>query len=957
MPCDRREFLLRVAAAGASLKTARLANAGPADWKAGWLDPPRSCRPHTRWWWPGSAVTKAGIDWQLEQMHAQGIGGVEICCVWEMYRKGNIPYLSDRWLEMVRHAIEKAATLDMEVALTFGPGWDLGGFWVPPQERSKVLAAAHLDLEGPREFNGPLPAFSLPPDAPKGGWANKVGQPRDWTAPDDNQVVAVVAGRLDGERIDAASLQVLTDRARRGRFQWNVAAGRWRLAVFRLLYTGQQNSAQNFRPENWIIDHFNKRAVLHYCNYLNTAFAGGFGEYLGRTVDSYFVDSWEVIPLYNTLLWSNTLLDDFLKYKGYDLTPYLPAIWWDIGELTPRIRYDVNEFLHWLALERVFGPLAETMARYGVQARIQPHYRFTEEIIQGAGAAPRPETEVTTAHFTTLADPRKATVAGARFYGRQIVSAEAFTFLHRERYRTTLEEMKRATDAFLREGVTQFYNHGYVYTPEMGPAPSRDIPWANRISHINPWWRYYKHLAVYTARCCWLLRQGQFVGDVLLYSPQATAWTKKVLYWTQRRVMDYGDVPKTLVANGYDYDPVNDDVLQNRARIENGRIRIRDLSYRFLILPKIEALPVETMRVIRDFARAGGVVIALETLPSASVGLRDWQRRDSQVRKLVDEVFRSGPGHFLPDYKIAHKELNPGDQTYRPTPPLNQAQKKLLAILRADTPPDFELEGGAQSDGLTFLHRRAGDRDIYFVTNLQPKAVKQMVTFRVSGKAPERWDPMTGAIEPVERWRPAGKRTAVWMELTPWASTILVFRPDAPARKSSRPAQRSGPPLEIQGRWTLTIDGVKKQLSQLVSWTEDEATRYFSGSAAYEIEFDAPEDYARPGRKLTLDLGKVGEVAEVWLNGRWAGVCWMQPYRLDVTGLVQAGPNILKVIVTNTLINRVAGMKELPPVPPELIPHYGGEGGRYTLGRERARREMGFSPLPPSGLLGPVTLR
>ena len=74
-------------------------------------------------------------------------------------------------------------------------------------------------------------------------------------------------------------------------------------------------------------------------------------------------------------------------------------------------------------------------------------------------------------------------------------------------------------------------------------------------------------------------------------------------------------------------------------------------------------------------------------------------------------------------------------------------------------------------------------------------------------------------------------------------------------------------------------------------------------------------------------------------------------------GLVRAGRNSLRVVVTNTLINRVAGMKELPPVPPELIPHYGGEGDRYTLGRERARREMGFTPLPPSGLLGPVTLR
>lgn len=45
---------------------------------AGWLNPARTYRPHTRWWWPGNAVTKDGIIWELDQMHQQGMGGVEI---------------------------------------------------------------------------------------------------------------------------------------------------------------------------------------------------------------------------------------------------------------------------------------------------------------------------------------------------------------------------------------------------------------------------------------------------------------------------------------------------------------------------------------------------------------------------------------------------------------------------------------------------------------------------------------------------------------------------------------------------------------------------------------------------------------------------------------------------------------------------------------------------------------
>ena len=173
-----------------------------------------------------------------------------------------------------------------------------------------------------------------------------------------------------------------------------------------------------------------------------------------------------------------------------------------------------------------------------------------------------------------VADPRKATAAGSRFYGDKFMSAEAYTFLHTQRYLTTLEEMKITTDAFLRDGVTQFYNHGYVYSPEMHVAPSRDIPWANRISHWNTWWNYYHHLTSYISRCCFLLRQGSFVGDVLVYSAQATVWTKRTVFANDRRNVPYGDLPLRLVANGYDFDPVNDDVLQNHARVEKGYIKI-----------------------------------------------------------------------------------------------------------------------------------------------------------------------------------------------------------------------------------------------------------------------------------------------------------------------------------------------------------------------------------------------
>ena len=156
------------------------------------------------------------------------------------------------------------------------------------------------------------------------------------------------------------------------------------------------------------MDHLSKEAVQDYCDYLGETFYQAFGKEFGETVDSFFCDSFEIHPLPETLLWSNDTLERFKTYKGYDLTRYLPAIWWEIGDLTPKIRYDVNEFLSWLGLDTVFRTFAGWCERHNVQARIQPHYRFTEEIIQGAGMTQRPETEVTTVRFAVVADPRKA---------------------------------------------------------------------------------------------------------------------------------------------------------------------------------------------------------------------------------------------------------------------------------------------------------------------------------------------------------------------------------------------------------------------------------------------------------------------------------------------------------------------------------------------------------------------
>ena len=157
---------------------------------------------------------------------------------------------------------------------------------------------------------------------------------------------------------------------------------------------------------------------------------------------------------------------------------------------------------------------------------------------------------------------------------------------------------------------------------------------------------------------------------------------------------------------------------------------------------------------------------------------------------------------------------------------------------------------------------------------------------------------------------------------------------------------------------------------KLVSWSEREDVRYFSGTATYAKEIEVPA-----GRQVTLDLGVVKNVAEVRLNGKACGVLWKPPFRMDVTGAVRPGKNRLEVDVTNLWPNRLIGDEQLPDdcdwgAPRNfqnrevgrnllVVPNWLAKGTSRTSGRQTFSTFKFFmkdSPLLESGLLGPVVL-
>ncbi|MCU0981678.1 MAG: hypothetical protein MUF25_21210, partial [Pirellulaceae bacterium] len=183
-------------------------------------------------------------------------------------------------------------------------------------------------------------------------------------------------------------------------------------------------------------------------------------------------------------------------------------------------------------------------------------------------------------------------------------------------------------------------------------------------------------------------------------------------------------------------------------------------------------------------------------------------------------------------------------------------------------------------------------------------------------------------------------------------------------------------PLELAAPWQVSFPPnlgapPSATFDKLVSLSEhaDPGIRFFSGTATYRTTLAA--GIHGPESKIFLDLGDVQVIAEVKLNGRDLGILWKPPFRVDVTGAIQAAANELEIRVTSLWPNRMIGDAALPDdVPwnrerprgayPAAWPDWLVQGQPRPSGRFAfcTRKDVYTKddPLLPSGLIGPVRL-
>ena len=275
---------------------------------------------------------------------------------------------------------------------------------------------------------------------------------------------------------------------------------------------------------------------------------------------------------------------------------------------------------------------------------------------------------------------------------------------------------------------------------------------------------------------------------------------------------------------------------------------------------------------------------------------------------------------------------------------------RLLA--EAGVPPDFASDGSVRH-----IHRAVNGTDLYFIANREERVSDVTCRFRVTGKVPEWWDPLTGECRALPEFEERGGVTSVPLRLEPLGSGFVAFREKGSA------IERRGPgvagrnirdlrtALELKGPWDVAFDpkwgGPEKPVTfgDLSDWTDqsDPGVKYYSGTAVYRKTFDC-SDLRLPTSGVFLSLGSVKNLATVALNGKDLGTVWCAPWRVRIpAGALRERGNALEVRVANLWVNRLVGDAALPP--------------ERRLTRTTIRPYGADAPLQPSGLLGPVSVQ
>lgn len=893
-----------------------------------------SAKPHVWWFLDGMHerdakpdIPEAAITRDLEALAKQGVGGFYV------YSYGAMADPSPEWRAKIRFAFREARRLGLEGGLVLGSGGCCASTALEPDLAQQALVHTRTLVEG-----GTTVTVKLPRGKSQHSKILKAdGSPVHYH---DIAVLAVPEeafdknGKATQKPISPGRIHLLTDalNAETDTLTWQAPAGRW--CVIRLAHTPMLTGYTGY-----FIDHLSRKAMKRHWELLVEPLLNEMTPDERKGFRSVLCDSWEA----GTVSWTFGYDREFKARRGYDITPWLPAlVGVTIADKATTARFQRD---HTLTLSDLLN---------------ENHYRYTTELAHANGmvsiteaagphqkksdmSAATVESDIAMGEFWLPSkhrpsDPQRFMVrdaaTAAHIYGMKTVLAEAYTTIGTYWIEAPFG-MKSATDRAFCDGLNQICYHGTMLSPSLTEKPGRTRAAG---MHYNPqitWWEHSGAFNDYLARCSERLQAGRFVADALLYHGDGFGLFAGL------------KTPDDGLGKGYDYDFVNTDLLL-KSSVENGEIVLPSgMRYKVLILsrknpqdaqvwpgaPRVLSKPLPrvdhpitlaALRKIESLLNEGAAVVG--TRPVGPAGLSDdpvifeslatalWGKEASPVRRM-------GKGTLI---TLKDKALI----------------RETLGLV-----PDFSCSGETAADAIDWIHRTDGDTETYFVANRssQPQRVTAQFRARADHPAARAYDAVSDRSFPL-RATAEGHVLA----LPAFGSLFITFGKTPSG--SERDAVATAPEFKYPGvfltnAWEVAFDPAwggpaKVRFDTLCDWSQsaDLNIRYYSGMAVYRTRFELS------GNRFPelLDLGTVYETAEVFLNGQRLGVAWMRPAQLATATACKPGRNELEIRVANLWPNRLIRDAGLPP--------------EQRLTKTNINPYKPGDALYPSGLMGPVRL-
>jgi hypothetical protein len=884
----------------------------PGKLEDSFANPPLESRPLAFWDWLNGYVDTGKMVYELHEMKDKGMQGAFVWDIGALSDPGKIipagpAFLEDQSLGYISLALKTAKRLNLNLGLFASSSWNAGGPWMTEADASKELLSSKQTVSGPSDQRITI-----------GEPTGRKGKPKIFS-----RISTIAIPNSGANEIDyALNKPIVLDKfiSNDKYIDWKVPEGKWDIISFFMSNTGQNLEVPSPNSNGLIIDHLSRRATRTYFDSILAKMKRGVPD---NQFKYFELDSYEVWAAKD---WTPDFVKEFKTRYGYDPHPFLPLLQGYKAKdklLGERFSEDYSRLVSDMMIENHYAQSVDIAHKNGstifIEAGHGGYARVDPLKALGNSDVPMGEFWNRKQHWVT-----KEAASAAHIYGKKIVAAESLTGW--QNWQNGPTDFKQLMDVAFCEGLNQVVFHTFAHNPAIAAKPGFAYHAGEHFNVNTTWWEMVRPFMDYISRSSYLLRQGNFVGDVCLYygdqAPNLVPPDRldpniaplydddHCLHCGQLKSINPGKLP------GYDYDYMNADIITKSLKVEKGRLVLPSgQSYRVMQIPDRDKISLDVLKKLDTLVFNGAIIIGRK--PQVSSSLKNYPACDREVAAIANKMWGDCDGKKVLSHKYGKGVIHWGKTTKQVLEEMNIA-------------PDMTVKGADNSDGhIDYLHRQTKNEEIYFVSNSKPKQENITCVFRVDkDMVPELWDAATGKIQRNVKYQRTGNGISIDFAMDPVGSRFVIFKKksgeaygaavagyDLQYGFNPSPKQDGkNKTIDISRNWNMKFNPemgapASYRIDSLVSWNDInvEGIKYYSGSVTYESDFTVSATDMTKGTKAFALFENVDEVARVFVNGKDCGIVWTIPYQAEITKQLKPGTNHISVQVINTWNNRIVG--------------------------------------------------